>query len=102
MENCLTGMRVIDRFEYVIYAGTFFGVDNCLSNSSSLCTISGLERSSEKDLSLLIFCITPKTSCEVTPCFMSYSICFAQLDVVLYFLKLRFSNDDAVGDIPFM
>src|SRR5919202_699679 len=79
---------------------TFFGVQICLSSSSSLGIVSGFARSCEKDLSYLIFCITAKTSSVVTPCFISYSICLAQFEMVLYFLKLRFSNDEASGDMP--
>jgi hypothetical protein len=79
---------------------TFFGAETCLSNSSKRCTVSGFPRNSEKDFSYLILCITAKTSSVVTPCFMSYSICLAQLDIVLYFLKLRFSKDDASGEMP--
>src|SRR5690349_11853020 len=69
---------------------TFLGVEICLSSSSSLCTVSGFVRNSKKDLSCLIFCMSAITSSAVTPCFMSYSICLAQLEIVLYFLKFRF------------
>src|SRR5215469_17051477 len=96
------GTGATEKIKFLSYyqEETFFGVETCLSNSSSRCTVSGFPRNSEKDLSNLIRCMTAKTSSVVTPCFMSYSICLAQLEIVLYFLKLRFSKDDASGDMP--
>ena len=79
---------------------TFFGTEICFSISSSRCRHSGFFCRSWNFLSCLTLLKTSSTSSVETPCLMSYSICLAQLDTVLYLCNFVFRKKKRLVKCP--